>query len=229
MFVSFLRSKMTSRFEKKEKAKKKHTNRKNNRKKNKTMWYPVTVHCASSASSSPLSPRLVPVRLSVSVRHPSFRKAQGDYANVLKSQHFFLNQNSQKISFEQIWLQCFNDEFRHKIFPTHSISWNGNWTKNKQTQRNSCTNLPSLVHSAGPQWSTVLVRGPQCWSTVRLGQQTVTYDSNPPAAKDPSAFFCPHLLSEPIQVHVCQSPHSPPPPVFCYYMWKTSKKLFCFF
>lgn len=84
---------------------------------------------------------------------------------------------------------------------------------------NSCTNLPSLVHSAGPQ----------CWSTVRLGQQTVTYDSNPPAAKDPSAFFCPHPLSEPIQVHVCQSPHSPPPPVFCYYMWKTSKKFFCFF
>lgn len=80
-------------------------------------------------------------------------------------------------------------------------------------------------------WSTVQVysAGLQCKPTVRLGQQTVMYDSNPPAATDPSAFFCPHLQSEPIQVHACQFPHSPPPHVFCFYMWKTSKTLFCFF
>lgn len=215
MFVSFLRSKMTSRFEKKEKAKKNTQIEKITEKKNKTMWYPVTVHCASSASSSPLSPRLVPVRLSVSVRHPSFRKAQGDYANVLKSQHFFLNQNSQKkYLLNRFGFNVLMMNLDTKYFPlTQSAEM-----ENEKQQEIPAPICPSLVHSAGPQWSTVLVRGPQCWSTVRLGQQSVTYDSNPPAAKDPSAFFCPHLLSEPIQVHVCQSPHSPPPPVFCYDM-----------
>lgn len=138
------------------------------------MWYPVTVHCASSASSSPLSPRLVPVRCSVFL---SVTQAQGD---LFKSLYIFLTEIHKK----SLWkdLASMFKWWDTKYFRLTDSAVMETLHPNPKTRKHNAGEILHQFDITGPQcWSTQWTHTVvlQCWSTV-CGSAVWSSSAGPP-------------------------------------------------